>query len=196
VRRLLSTLTITAVAAGALVLAGIPAQAEQCDSMTGGGSINTTANQTHPLARARFTIAGGCKDGTPTWGHFGYTDEGNGLDLTWTSITAYIWAGDEIPGGRGNQPRGTRIICGTATTNLFGDVEFGLVAHDGDDPGTYDGFIIRLRKAGVTVYTTEEPGVDVRLGGSGGRGGGNIQLHKPNSRSSSGSFGGSCPAFF
>jgi hypothetical protein len=194
-RRLLSTLTITALAAGALVLTGVPvhAQANQCDSMTGSGSINTTANQTHPLAIARFNIAGGCKNGTPTWGHFRFTDEGNGLKITRTkSITAYYWAGD-VAGSNRNQPRGTRIICGTATTNLFGDVDFGLVAHDAGEPGTSDGFIIRLRKAGDTVYTTEGPETDLSLSGPNGRGGGgNIQLHKQ----ISGSFGGSCPAFF
>ena len=203
-RRLLSALTVTAVAAGALVLTGI-AQADPCDSMTGNGSFNTTAHQTHPVAKAGFTILGGCKDGLPTWGHFKYTDEGNGLDLTWTSITGYIWAGDDAPDANSSKPRGTRIICGTATTNLFGDVDFGVVAHDGGEPSISDVFILRLRKAGLTLYTTEDPN-ELALGT------GHIQLHKPNSRSDgggggsgdsiqpqepiSGSFGGSCPAFF
>jgi hypothetical protein len=197
-RRRLSTLTVTAVAACTLVFTGIPAQADPCDSMTGNGSFNTTADQTHSVARARFTILGGCKDGSPTWGHFQYTDAGNGLDLTWTSITAFIWAGDDAPDPSSGQPRGTRIICGTATTNLFGDVDFGVVAHDGGEPSISDVFILRLRKAGHTVYTTEDPNGDLALGS------GHIQLHKPTSGSDGGSggntipgsFGGSCPAFF
>jgi hypothetical protein len=202
-RRRLSTLTVTAVAACTLVLTGIPAQADQCDSMTGNGSFNTTAYQTHALAKASFTILGGCKDGSPTWGHFEYTDEGNGLNLTWRSITAYIWAGDDAPDARSGQPRGTRIICGTATTNLFGDVDFGVVAHDASEPNIYDMFILRLRKAGQTVYTTEDPKGDLALGtghiqlhksasASDGGSGDNIQLQEP----IPGSFGGSCPAFF
>jgi hypothetical protein len=203
-RRWRSTLTVTAVAASTLVLTGIPAQADECDSMTGNGSFNTTANQTHSLAHAGFTILGGCKDGSPTWGHFEYTDDGNGLNVTWTSITAYIWAGDDPSDARSGQPRGTRIICGTATTNLFGDVDFGVVAHDTGEPNISDGFLLRLRKAGQTVYTIEDPNEDHGLGT------GHIQLHKPTPGSDgrdsghgnsidkpiSGSFGGSCPAFF
>jgi hypothetical protein len=206
-RRLLATLAATALAAGALVLTSIPAQAQtgQCDHMTGNGSFSTTANQAHLPATAEFNILGGCRDGSPTWGHFEYIDEGNALNLTWTSMTAYIWAGDDAPDAGSGQPRGTRIICGTATTNLFGDVDFGVVAHDGGEPNVDDVFIIRLRKAGHTVYTTENPQANLTLSGSTAH----IQLHKPTSRSNgggngniqiqqatSGSFGGSCIAFF
>ena len=200
-RRLLWTLTITAATAGALVLTGI-AQAVQCDSMIGDGSFNTTAHQTHPVAKASYSIVGGCKDGSPTWGHFEYTDEGNGLNLSGTTITGYIWAGDDAPDAMSGQPRGTRIICGTATTNLFGDVDFGVVAHDGGEPSISDLFILRLRKAGHTVYTTEDPNeLALRTGqiqlhnptpASAGGGGSSVNTPKP----ISGSFGGSCPAFF
>jgi hypothetical protein len=43
----------------------------------------------------------------------------------------------------------------------------------------------------MTIYTTENPQEDFTLGGT-SRGGGNIQIHK----STAGSYGGSCPAFF
>ena len=192
-RRLLRPLTVTAVAAAALVLTAIPARADQCDYLTGTGWINTTANQTHELAKANFDVAGGCKDGSPTWGYLDYIDRGNGLHLTWTSITAYITAGTEVVDTKTRQRISTRIICGAGATNLFGNVDFAVVARDAGEPGSNDVFLIRLRKEGVTVYTTENLNrqEDVTLGGT-KHGGGNIQLYKP----TSGSFGGSCPAFF
>ena len=64
-------------------------------------------------------------------------------------------------------------------------------ATDNGEPGTSDEFVIRLRKSGVTVYTTEADDSHQLGGGEGG--GGNIQLHKPNP-STTGDFGGSCPA--
>jgi hypothetical protein len=164
--------------------------ADPCDFMTSTGGINTTANQTHALARASFALAAGCKDGSLTGGRLEYTDPGNGLNLTSTSITAYIWGGNG--GANRNKRLGTRIVCGTATTNMFGEVDFGVVAHDAGGPGRNDVFIIRLRnKEGYTVYTTENPQEEFTLGGTGSAGG-KIQLHKP----TWGSFGGSCPAFF
>jgi hypothetical protein len=48
------TLAVTAVAAGALVLTPIPAQA-QCDSVAGAGWLNTTASG--QLAKAHFDSA-------------------------------------------------------------------------------------------------------------------------------------------
>ena len=60
------------------------------------------------------------------------------------------------------------------------------------EPGSDDEFTIRLRdSSGALVYNTEGDS-DHTLGGS-GPGGADIQLHKPNP-STSGSFGGSCPA--
>jgi hypothetical protein len=190
--RLLRPITVTAVSAAALVLTAIPARADQCDYLTGTGWFNTTANQTHRLAKASFDVAGGCRDGSPTWGYLDYIDQGNRLHLTWTSITAYISAGTEVVDPKTRRRISTRIICGTGATNLFGDVDFGVVAHDAGEPGIYDVFMIRLRKEGVTVYTTENPHEDFTLGGASRGGGGNIQLYE----STSGSFGGSCPAFF
>ena len=168
-----------------------------CDKLTGGGFIMTTGGGTHELAKGTFAIGGGCKDGTPTWGHLEYHDHGNDLNAHWLTITAYLAEGDGL-GDTGvdpktKQPTGTRLVCGTARTNLYGDVYFMVRAHDHGEPGTEDQFDIRLKRDGVIVYTTEnEPGVPHELNDGNG-GGGNIQLHKPNP-STDGQLGGDCPA--
>ena len=156
-----------------------------CDFLTGGGWI------VHNGAKANFGVGGGCKFGSPTWGHLEYIDHGIGLNVHWTSITAYMEL--DTSTGPNGQPTGARLICGTARTNFFGDVDWVVAARDRGEPGRDDEFIIRLRQFGVIVYTTEFDS-DHTLGGS-GPGGGNIQLHKPNP-STTGSFGGSCPALF
>ena len=174
----------------------VSAQQSGCDSMTGGGFIITTANNTHGVAKATLAIAGGCKKGLPTWGHLEYQDQGNGLNAHWSSITAYNLEGTDGVDPQTGQPTGTRLICGTARTNLYGNVDFAVRARDRGEPGTSDEFDIRLKKfvSGVytTVYATTATLTGSRLGG-GQTGGGNDQLHKPNP-STSGSFGGSCPA--
>jgi hypothetical protein len=180
-----------AAALATLVLAAAPARAHEqaCDFLTGGGFIVRDSG-----AKANFGVGGGCKHGEPTWGHLQYIDHGTGLNAHWTSITGYFLHGDsEGTDPKTGQPTGTRLICGTARTNQFGDVDFVVLAKDVGEPGRDDEFIIRLKKLGLTVYTTEgDP--DHTLGG-GGPGGGNIQLHKPNP-STSGDFGGECPALF
>src|SRR5216683_1598629 len=55
-----------------------------CDFLTGGGWIVYNGN------KANFGIGGGCKHGSPTWGHLEYIDHGTGLNVHWTSITAYL----------------------------------------------------------------------------------------------------------
>jgi hypothetical protein len=166
-----------------------------CDFLTGGGFIITTASGTHEPAKANFGVGGGCKHGSPTWGHLEYHDHGTGLNVHWTSIRAYLLEGEEVgrTDPRTKQPIGTRLICGIARTNQFGDVDFMVRAHDQGEPGVEDQFDLRLSQAGIVIYTTEsEPGGFHELGDGNG-GGGNIQLHKPNP-STSGSFGGACPA--
>jgi hypothetical protein len=177
-------------AALALLVASGSASAWPCDFLTGGGFIF------HHGSKANFGVGGGCKDGTPTWGHLEYIDHGNGLNVHWTSITAYI----EVDSGNDShgQPTGARRVCGTARTNLFGDVDFVVQARDAGEPGVNDQFDIRLKKAGITVYDTTSECFPHYLGSTapcapGDGGGGNIQLHKPNP-STTGSFGGSCPA--
>lgn len=186
------------IAALALGLTQRPASAHvfPCDFLTGGGFIMTTGSGTHAEAKGNFGVGGGCKHGSPTWGHLEYHDHGNGLNTHWTTITAYLQEGDgeeQRLDPKTHQPLGTRLICGTARTNLYGDVDFMVRATDNGEPGVNDEFDIRLAQGGVIVYTTEnEPGAPNKLGGGDG-GGGNIQLHKPNP-STTGEFGGSCPA--
>jgi hypothetical protein len=166
-----------------------------CDFLTGGGFIITTGSGTHAAAKANFGVGGGCKHGSPTWGHLEYIDHGTGLNVHWTAITAYLLEGEEVGTvePKTKQPIGTRLICGTARTNHYGDVDFMVRARDEGEPGIEDEFDIRLSQAGVGIYTTEnEPTVPHKLGDGDG-GGGNIQLHKPNP-STTGTFGGTCAA--
>jgi hypothetical protein len=182
----------------AMVLAGGTADAweQPCDFLTGGGFIFTTASGSHEEAKGTFAIGGGCKHGSPTWGHLEYHDHGNGLNVHWTSITAYLKEGDseQTFDPKTQQPTGTRLVCGTARTNMYpGDVDFMVRARDAGEPGTSDEFDIWLSQGGALVYSTEyEPAAPNKLGGGEG-GGGNIQLHKPNP-STTGFFGGECPA--
>ncbi len=164
------------------------AQTLPCDMMTGGGFIVRQSG-----AQANFGVAGGCKKGSPTFGHLEYIDHGTGLNVHWTSITAYQFVDMGTPNPNG-QPTGTRRICGTARTNnqAYPNVNFVVTAKDAGEPGTNDEFTIRLTTpvTGGTqtiVYTTESD-PNHKLGG------GNIQLHTPNP-STTGNFGGSCPAF-
>src|SRR6185436_1285110 len=125
---------------------------------------------------------GGCKNGSPTWGHLEYQDHGTGLNVHWTAITAYLIEGENLGGTdpQTGQPTGVRLVCGTARTNQYGDVDFMVRARDAGEPGTTDEFDLRLSQGGSIVYTTEnEPGAPHKLGDGDG-GGGNIQLHKPN----------------
>lgn len=185
------------VATLAVALTDRPASAHvfPCDFLTGGGYIFTTASGTHAEAKANFGIGGGCKHGSPTWGHLEYHDHGTGLNVHWNTITAYLQEGegDTSADPKNGQPTGTRLVCGTARTNQFGDVDFMVRARDRGEPGVNDEFDIRLTQGGLVVYSTEnEPMAPNKLGGGDG-GGGNIQLHKPNP-STTGQFGGDCPA--
>jgi len=196
-RRFIGALGVCGVAAAALLIGGRTASAweQACDFLTGGGFIFTTASGTHEEGKGTFAIGGGCKHGSPTWGHLEYHDHVDGLNAHWTSITAYLKEGDpeQSSDPKTKQPTGTRLVCGTARTNTYGDVDFMVRATDNGEPGTTDEFDIRLSQFGLIVYTTEdEPGAPNKLGGGEG-GGGNIQLHKPNP-STTGDFGGECPA--
>ena len=166
-------------AALALALASGAANAD-CDFLTGGGFIIVDG------AKANFGVGGGCsKDGTPTWGHLEYMDHGIGLKVHGTSITAYF--PDELDAR-------ARFICGTARTNLYGNVDFAVRAKDVAEPGVDDEFDIQLTQGNPPgfppVYTTN---LDFLLLphklNDGAGGGGNIQLH-----GTAGGPGGSCPA--
>lgn len=183
----IGALCAMALAGAALLLTGRPASAHipPCDFLTGGGFIIRDSG-----AKANFGVGGGCKHGSPTWGHLQYIDHGTGLNVHWTSITAYLFVEGDIAPPPPAQPTGMRRICGTARTNQFGDVDFMVQAKDVGEPGVDDEFVLRVCRAGSIIYTTEFD-ANRTLGGA-GSGGGNIQLHRPNP-STTGDFGGSCP---
>jgi|SRR6266478_369493 len=202
IRRLVSAFVAAGLVLGAAVLVvgiapGVKAciTPSGCDFLTGGGWIVYRGN------KATFGVDGGCKHGSPTWGHLEYHDHGNGLNVHATSITAYMPDGDTNTDPQTHQPTGARFICGTARTNLYGDASFIVHARDAGEPGVNDTFDIRVTSPDGTslYYETIDECTWHYLGsytpcapGSGG--GGNIQLHKPNA-STTGAFGGSCPAY-
>src|SRR5437879_8173326 len=181
------------------------ANARVCAVMAGGGWIVYNGN------KGTFGVGGGCKhgsgtNGVPYWGHLEYHDHGynpsvtngQGLNVHWTSSTAYMEIDTQASSDKDPKRTGARWICGTARTNLYGDVDFAVYARDGGEPGVNDTFDIRLKKFGVTVYNTPDQCFPHYLGSyapcaPGDGGGGNIQLHKPNP-STTGVFGGSCRA--
>ena len=146
---------------------------EDCDFVAGGGFIFFNGS------RANFGVGGGCKDGTPTWGHLEYIDHGADLKVHGTRITGYNEQFTTTD-SRGRRA-GSRYICGTARTNLFGDVNFIVRANDTGEPGTTDEFDIQLTQGTAVVYTTNLfflAGPPHKLNDGNG-GGGNIQLHGP-----------------
>src|SRR5882762_6915438 len=135
------------VAALALVLASGSASAWECDFLTGGGFIIRDSG-----AKANFGVGGGCKDGSPTWGHLEYIDHGTDLNVHWTSITAYIEV-DSSTDSRG-KPTGARRICGTARTNLYGDVDWFVIARDRGEPASLS---IRPNSIRITRWAARGP---------------------------------------
>ena len=197
-RNLIGAVFATGIAVALLALTSertLLAWPAPCDFLTGGGFIITTGGGTHEPAKGNFGVGGGCKHGSPTWGHLEYHDHGNGLNVHWLTITAYLaegdGVGDTVTDPKTKQPLGTRLICGTARTNLYGDVDFMVRASDKGEPGVDDEFDIRLAQGATLVYSTDAEGTHKLNDGNGG--GGNIQLHKPNP-STAGELGGSCPA--
>jgi len=193
-RSLGGALCAIAIAVSALALTERSVSAWACDFLTGGGFIYVNGS------KGTFGVGGGCKhgsgtDGVPYWGHLEYQDHGIGLNVHWTSITSY----EELETALDDKgrPIGRRRICGTARTNLYGDVDFAVIAGDAGEPGTSDQFDIQLRSSDGTVpYTTwgfDTSGGYPHMLGGGTNGGGNIQLHKDNP-STTGIFDGSCPA--
>jgi len=177
-------------------------QPSSCDFLTGGGWIVYHGD------KGTFGVGGGCKhgsgiNGVDYWGHLEYIDHGTGLNVHATEITAYIFedTGQDFDPKTG-QPVGRRIICGTARTNMFGDAAFAVRAQDNGEPGVNDMFDIKVTSPdGATVFYDTSSECKWHFLGSyapctaGTGGGGNIQLHKPNP-STTGVFGGSCPAAF
>jgi len=135
-----------------------------CDFTTGGGFV-ITDNMNH----ANFGLVAGCKHGG-FFGHVNFVDHDTtgmfaGLHVSSDQITAYV---DPFP------PSQYRDICGTADTNLFGNVYFRVrtldVAETGSGPNGPDKFGIELKNTigdAVVIQTRFLRG-------------GNMQLHKPN----------------
>lgn len=169
--------------AGALALGLVSfSAAAHCDKITGGGWIITEGypRGSHAPAKGTFGAAGGCKH-EDLWGHLEYHDHGNGLNVHWLTITAYgVFPGTTDDGAENDPKReGSRLVCGTARTNMFGDVDFAMEMADRGEPGVDDVFRLRLTKSGTGLVYTTECDANHTLGGT-GPGGGNIQLHKPN----------------
>src|SRR3989442_15041099 len=126
----------------ALVLTGGPAGAQAppptpCDFVTGGGTITTDSN-----TRANFGVGGSCKaggDGHTLWGHLEYIDHRADLNDHWIDIKGYFFCADPLCGSfvdPPGQPTGTRLICGTATTNqTSGEVPWAVKVTDNNEPG-------------------------------------------------------------
>src|SRR5260370_13314089 len=140
-----------------------------CDFTTGGGFV-ITDNGNH----ANFGLVAGCKNGG-FFGHVNFVDHDTtgifaGLHVSSDQITAYV---DPFPTSK------YRDICGTADTNLFGQVYFRVrtldVAEPGSGPTGPDRFAIEL--TGISPPWT---GVHAVVVSTRFLRGGNMQLHKPN----------------
>ena len=132
-----------------------------CDFITAGGFVLTDSG-----AKANFGAHGGCKH-EAFWGHVNYVDHGGFAGVTpyhvgSTDITGYL-ADPVVPN--------SRDICGIARTNAGEIVRCRVRMADNGEPGILDLFGIRLSN-GYHVIT--------RPLGTGGGGGGNVQLHKSN----------------
>jgi hypothetical protein len=142
-----------------------------CDFTTGGGFV-ITDNGNH----ANFGLVAGCKHGG-FFGHVNFVDHDTtglfaGLHVSSDQITAYV---DPCINGCGTPPQ-YRDICGTADTNLFGQVYFRVRTYDGGEPGVgVDRFGIEL--TGISPPYT---GIHAVVVSTRYLTGGNIQLHKPN----------------
>jgi len=176
-------------AAAALVLTGRIAGAQPppipCDFVTGGGDIIPSGG----TAKANFGIGGSCKaggDGHTLWGLLEYIDHGfttptvKKLNVHWTDVTGYFFCGDPActtPVDPPGQPSGTRLICGTARTNLPSPddtVNWAVKVTDNAEPGKgSDTFMIQVVGASLSSTFSYTSGDQTLVGG-------NIQLHKPN----------------
>src|SRR6266478_1761638 len=158
---------------GMLTLRSTPVYAHvvpvPCDFTTGGGFV-ITDNGNH----ANFGLVAGCKHGG-FFGHVNFVDHDTtgifaGLHVSSDQITAYV---DPFP------PSRYRDICGTADTNLFGNVYFRVrtldVAEPGSGPNGPDRF--GIERTGISPPFT---GADAVVVSTRFLMGGNMQLHKPN----------------
>ena len=108
-----------------------------CDFLTGAGRIIATTSG----GDGSFDLAGGVKDGM-FWGHLTYQDYGLMLKVDSTSITNYLAPSPT-----------TRVIEGTARTNLYGERLYRVTVTDNREPGTNDTFQIELDNGYLTQGT-------------------------------------------
>ena len=147
-----------------------------CDFVTGGGFIIPATG-----AHGNFGVGGGCKHGSPTWGHLEYVDHGSGLAPT-TAPTPFNVHGTGVTGYFFLGPT-TREISGTARTNDSNNSPVNYCVHVTDNgPGSTDIFQIQLTDTSGVVYDT----------GPHTLAGGNIELHKPNPSNTGDFSSGSC----
>lgn len=118
------------------------------DYVSGGGWITTSSG-----AKGNFSVEGGTTNGVP-WGHLVYKDQGTGMQVKGTSVTAY---------GLGSTTN-SRHIEGTAAINGVDGYTYSVDTTDNGEPGTNDVFNLSLSNG----YQA-----------NGTLGGGNIQLHQP-----------------
>jgi hypothetical protein len=119
-----------------------------CDFLTAAGRVNATASG----GVVRFELASGVKDGM-FWGHLTYRDNGLMLKVDSTSITNYVATGTT-----------TRVIEGTARTNLYGNRVFRVTATANGEPGGNDTFQIELDNGYFTHGTLLSGSVELLLG--------------------------------
>jgi len=118
-----------------------------CDFLTAAGRLTATLGG----GVVRFELASGVKDGL-FWGHLTYRDDGVRLTVDSTSITNYVATGPT-----------TRIIEGTASTNLYGTRRFRVTTSDNGELGP-DTFQLELDTGYVTQGTLWSGTVELLMG--------------------------------
>ncbi len=118
-----------------------------CDFLTAAGRLTATVSG----GMVRFELASGVKDGL-FWGHLTYRDDGVRLTVDSTSITNYVATGPT-----------TRIIEGTASTNLYGTRRFRVTTSDNGELGP-DTFQLELDTGYVTQGTLWSGTVELLMG--------------------------------
>ena len=118
-----------------------------CDFLTAAGRLTATLGG----GMVRFELASGVKDGL-FWGHLTYRDDGVRLTVDSTSITNYVATGPT-----------TRIIEGTASTNLYGTRRFRVTTSDNGELGP-DTFQLELDTGYVTQGALLSGTVELLMG--------------------------------
>ena len=204
-RRVIGVLGIVALAIG------LPAGAASAwqipgDFITGGGWFiqqsqnNFNCINVSPCSfgnitghRANFGWHGGVKNGN-WWGNGNYIDHQSDLHIHSISVTGYACVPESVSGSSmdgcandsvetGNQPAGTREICGNATVNGNPGYTYLVRMKDSTIHPDRDGFGIYLELNGQPAY----------LAWANPNNGGSVQLHKHNPSNSPPSTDPKCP---